>query len=105
MKTIEIDIDEIIIPQKFGYHTIYTKEESIKHKRKKINDINYSTKKMNLVFYSNQFTNSSNFNLCFIYQAEDNKFIRRTFTPMGETFELISEKTVLVHVNTNKTLF
>lgn len=105
LKKLDILITTMCIPQVFGYINTYTKKDFIKHKRKKINDINYNTLKMDLIFYKNKYEHDNNFNLTFIYKAENGKFIRRYFTQLGETFELINESTVLVYFNQEKTLF
>lgn len=105
LKKLDILINEIRIPQVFGYINTYTKTDFIKHKRKKINDVNYNTQKMDLIFYKNEYKHDNNFTLTFIYKSDNDKFIRRTFTQMGETFEIISEATVLVYFNQEKSLF
>ena len=105
IKEIEMNIEEIVCIQKFGFQTVYYKEENIKHKRKKIDGFNYNTKKSKLVFYKNEYTHENNFNICFLYEAENGNYFRRSFTSMSEEFVLINKSTVVNYLNINKTLF
>ena len=105
MKTLEINIEELKCLQKFGYQTVYYKEENIKHKRKKIEDYNYNTKKSQLIYYKNEFTHDNNFSITFIYKADNGKYFRRIFNSLGEQFELVRESIVLGYINNDKTLF
>ena len=105
LKKLDLLITTICIPQVFGYINTYTKKDFIKHKRKKINDVNYNTQKMDLIFYKNNYIHDNNFNLTFIYKAENGNYMRRSFTQIGETFELIKEQDVLVYFNQEKSLF
>lgn len=105
MKTLNIDIETIQIPQKFGYKTTYTKVAPIKHRRKKIDGINCNTKKANLIHIKERYINDNNFDLAFIYyQEKDDVYFKRIFNHFSESMEIITEDRALSFIN-NTSLF
>ena len=106
LKELTTNILSIQIPQIYGFYNKYTKVDYIKHKRRKIDDYNYDTKKSKLVVYEYEHNNDNNFYYLFIYEAENGKFFQRRFTQFGEEpLQLITESKVLLHINKNKSLF
>lgn len=105
MKPLKIDITQIKCHQVFGYPTRYTKLESIKHRRKKIDDKLYDTRKSDMLVYSNTFDNENSFYVLFIYRTQDGEYFKRTFGPMEETFDKCDASYVTYHLNQNKSLF
>ena len=105
IKKLDIDITKIIVNQKQGYLNTYYKRLNIKHKRKKINDINYNTAKSDLIFYKSFDNHDNDFHYEFIYRSPEGHYFKRLFTPVEEVFSLVSEKYVLNKYNENKSLF
>lgn len=108
MKSIEtvealtVDITKIKRNQEFGYPTKYSKLEFLKHKRTKINDINYNTKKADLIVMCKP-ENSEH--LLFIYRQNINNeihYFRRYFDQFREwPIEVVDTKYVIDYYNKN----
>ena len=105
LNEIKINIETINCKQTFGYMPSYTKVAPIKHRRRKINDYNYNTKKSKLIYYNNEYIHQNNFTIEFIYMAENGTFFLRKFANMGEFFDIIDEELVLYYLNKNNSLF
>ena len=104
-KPLAIDITSIKIEQMFGYQQRYQKVAPIKHRRKKINDVWYDTKKSDLIYYTNKYNHCNDFKLIFIYKTKDGEFFRRTFDSMCEEFTLIRMETAIKYLQEVQSLF
>ncbi len=110
MQEVKLNLEDIVITQRFEYMKnnileSYYKDAPIKHRRKKINNINYNTKKSKLIFYKNIFRNDNNFDIIFIYETIDNQYFKRIFNQLGEIFDTIKKEEVIHYFNNNNSLF